>query len=498
MSGGRHSRDPGVPDDDHRPFHTDQLDLAALRRSLRAGPVDDTESEPAGDGVDDAAVDGHPDDVDRHGDDDGPDADVTAHDDGPDADASDDDDDEGEDPFTSTFGDVLDGHPPRRRVWRTIRRVLATLVTLAVLAGIGFGVVYVVQQWRSDTIPPADWAGEGTDSIVVRIHSGDGLYDLGGTLVAAGVVADAKTFVDTAVDDGALAALHPGYYRVRLHSSAQSAVEALADPANRLGQLRIIPGQTVTDLTAVDTDGNTTVRPGILSTIAAACVPTEGERECFTVDELRAAAETAGPNELGVVAWAVDGMAAAPDPIRRLEGLILPGDYDIAPGSTAQEALTAVVSASAARWNTTDIVTAADTVGLTPYQLATVASLVQAEGIGDDMPKVARVIYNRLDIDMKLQFDSTVNYGLGRAQISTAESERLDPNNRYSTYAHHGLPPTPIGAPGPDALEAATHPAIGDWLYFVAIDLEGHSCFSETVEEHQECVDIARANGVFG
>jgi UPF0755 protein len=114
------------------------------------------------------------------------------------------------------------------------------------------------------------------------------------------------------------------------------------------------------------------------------------------------------------------------------------------------------------------------------------------------MPKVARVIYNRLDDGMKLQFDSTVNYGLGRASISTTEAERLDDANAYSTYAHEGLTPTPIGAPGPDALDAADDPAVGPWLYFVAIDLEGHSCFSTTKAEHDACVDEARANGVFG
>ncbi len=70
--------------------------------------------------------------------------------------------------------------------------------------------------------------------------------------------------------------------------------------------------------------------------------------------------------------------------------------------------------------------------------------------------------------------------------------------NAYSTYAHEGLTPTPIGAPGPEALDAAGDPATGDWLYFVAVDLDGHTCFSVTDEDHAKCVDQARANGVFG
>jgi len=99
---------------------------------------------------------------------------------------------------------------------------------------------------------------------------------------------------------------------------------------------------------------------------------------------------------------------------------------------------------------------------------------------------------------MKLQLDSTVNYGLDRAQIFTTNTERLDPDNVYSTYAHAGLTPTPIGSPGPDALDAAVDPATGTWLYFVAVDTDGHTCFSTTQAEHEACVQKARANGVFG
>jgi UPF0755 protein len=60
------------------------------------------------------------------------------------------------------------------------------------------------------------------------------------------------------------------------------------------------------------------------------------------------------------------------------------------------------------------------------------------------------------------------------------------------------LTPTPIGSPGPDALDAAANPATGTWLYFVAIDTDGHTCFSTTDVEHEACVARARANGVFG
>jgi UPF0755 protein len=380
---------------------------------------------------------------------------------------------------------------------RRRRRVRSTVIAVLVLVLIAAGAVLGVVIWRNNTRPPTDFAGVGDKVVVVRVYSGDGLVEVGQTLADAGVVANAQTFVDVASADADLKALQPGYYKVHMHSSAQAVTDELADPANRVGQLRIIPGQTLADLTTVSTSGSKSTRPGILSTIAAECVPTNGEKACFSMDELWQVAETVDPEKLGVVGWAVDAVKAAPDPRKRLEGVILPGDYDIAPGSTALQALTAVVSASASQWNTTHIVAGAKAHDITPYQEAVIASLVQAEGLTPDMPKVARVVYNRLDQGMKMQMDSTVNYALDRAQIATSSDDRANPSP-YNTYAHEGLPPTPIASPGPAALDAAADPADGSWLYFVKVDLQGDSCFSTTDQEHQACVDKARANGVFG
>lgn len=387
--------------------------------------------------------------------------------------------------------------PRRRRRHPVISTIIVILVIGLILGGLGFGFM----KWRQSAAAPEDWAGTGARTVVVRVQPGDGLFAVGQTLVDAGVVASVTAFAQVAADDGRLAGLQPGYYRVHEHSSSQVVVDDLADPANRLGQLRIVPGDTLADVTKVATTGSTETKLGILSKIAKACFPTNGASQCFSVDDLWKEATTANLADLQVVGWATGDVEKAPDPKKRLEGLILPGDYDIAPGSTAFEALRSVVSASAAQWNTTGIVAAAKSQDMTPYQLATVASLVQAEASDDnpaDQAKVARVIYNRLHDGIKLEFDSTVNYGLDRASISTTRAERLDPANLYSTYAHAGLTPTPIGAPGPKGLDAAEEPATGPWLFFVAIDLDGNSCFSTTNAEHEKCVDQARANGVFG
>jgi UPF0755 protein len=118
------------------------------------------------------------------------------------------------------------------------------------------------------------------------------------------------------------------------------------------------------------------------------------------------------------------------------------------------------------------LVAGARRVGRTPLEVLTIASIVQAEsGSVEDMPKVARVIYNRLQRNppMKLQMDSTTMYGLNKYDIAATEAETKS-KSLYNTYQHQGLPPGPISNPGDHAIEAALHPADGAWLWFVTTD----------------------------
>ena len=380
----------------------------------------------------------------------------------------------------------------RHRTWL----VFAIVVLLVIVAGLVAG--FMVWKSRTEVIP--DYSGSGDTEVVVRIQGGDGISDIAETLVHAGVVASAEAFEQQAATDGDVQALKPGYYKVRQNASVQATADALVAKENRVGHLRLIPGRQLSDVTAVAAVGNqpATTVPGYISDItAAACVPLNGQQNCFTADELWQVAQTADPATLGVVEWAADAVRASPDPRKRLEGTILPGDFDIPPGSTPEQALKAVVSASAAMWNGTDIIADAAQRGVTPYQAAIIASIVEREGITADMPKVSRVIYNRLAAGMKLEMDSTVNYALDRASIATSAADRANPSP-WNTYLAPALPPTPISSPGPDAIAAALDPAAGSWLYFVKIDNTGTSCFSITTEQHDACVAQARANGVFG
>ena len=104
------------------------------------------------------------------------------------------------------------------------------------------------------------------------------------------------------------------------------------------------------------------------------------------------------------------------------------------------------------------------------------ASLVEREAPAGEFDKVARVILNRLKAPMKLEFDSTVNYGLTSQEVATTDEDRKRVTP-WNTYAKEGLPDTPIASPSIQAIEAVENPAQGNWLFFVTIDKKGTTVF---------------------
>jgi UPF0755 protein len=126
-----------------------------------------------------------------------------------------------------------------------------------------------------------------------------------------------------------------------------------------------------------------------------------------------------------------------------------------------------------------------------PYELITLASIVEKEtGKADERSRVASVFLNRLRKGMRLQSDPTIVYGLAGGKgalgrgITQSELEKPTP---YNTYLIDGLPPGPIANPGRAALEAVASPSRTQDLYFVADGTGGH-VFSETLDQHSRNV----------
>jgi UPF0755 protein len=169
------------------------------------------------------------------------------------------------------------------------------------------------------------------------------------------------------------------------------------------------------------------------------------------------------------------------------EGYLFPATYPVTSRTTAAELLASMVRTASQKLAAQAVADGARHHGLTPYQTATLASIVEAEADNPaDMGKVARVVHNRLARAMPLQMDSTLNYALGRSTVDTTLSDtRID--SPFNTYERRGLPPAPIDSPGLKAMTAAVAPTPGEWLFFVTVK-PGDTRFSVTYEEHQRHV----------
>ncbi|MBO4269765.1 endolytic transglycosylase MltG [Microbispora triticiradicis] len=323
----------------------------------------------------------------------------------------------------------------RRRKRQRRKGRVATLFAIVIIVGVLAGLGYLGFTWARGVMIPKDFTGEGTGEVVVEIQEGESATDVAQMLEEQGVVASARAFVNAIGAAGKSSSLQPGQYAMRKGMSAASAL-ALLDPKNRvLNRL--------------------TIREGLrLSKIFEELSTASGK----PVEDFKKAARS----DIGLPAYAKG----------RLEGYAFPATYEINSKLTPQQILTNMVD----RFNQTadkiDLEGQARQVGFSPRQVMIIASIVQAEsGSAEDMPKVARVIYNRLlsNPPMKLGMDSTVMYGLNKYGIAASHAD-LTSTSRYNTYKYAGLPPGPISNPGDHAIEAALHPADGNWLYFVTVD----------------------------
>lgn len=371
------------------------------------------------------------------------------------------------------------------------QRGLAVLITSLILI-IG-AVIYIGVQisGEGETVNSRDYTGSGNGvHQLVEIPEGSSVSQLGPELEERGVVKTDGAFQTAAANNPDAVNIQPGFYRLQGEMSAAAAVQALLDPGNRVELLDIHGGSTLLDVNVVG--GNS--RPGIYTQISAVTC-TQGSTNCISAEELQRVGATSDPAVLGVPEWAREAVAARGDDPKRLEGLIVPGQYVVNPEMNAEEIMTDLVTRSAQQFNDTGIVDRARVLELTPYELLTAASLVEREAPAGDFDKVARVILNRLDEPMRLEFDSTVNYGLPDVEVATTDEDRAQ-ETPWNTYARDGLPETPIAAASMEAITAMENPAEGNWLFFVTVDQDGTTVFNDTFEEHLADVEQALESGV--
>lgn len=345
----------------------------------------------------------------------------------------------------------------RRRRRRRVAPFFALALVFAVLGVAAFGGYRVLRPY----LAAPDYTGQGSGSVTVRVEAGETISEIGDTLHRNGVVKSARAFVEAAAANEDARSVQPGTYRLRKEMQASLALAMLLDPSARVqAQVTIPEGFRLSQiLERVSKEAN------------------------IPLPELQRAAED--PADLGVPAYA-DG---------RLEGYLYPATYTLEPDTPADEVLRMMVARYNQEARDMDLAKRAREVNLTPREAMTVASLVQAEGGRvNDFPKIARVIYNRLQAGRELELDSTVMYALGKYGI-IATHQDLEAQSPYNTYRHQGLPPGPICSPGRQALEAALKPADGGWFWFVTTDPErGITKFTDDPGEFQRLREELRNN----
>lgn len=200
-----------------------------------------------------------------------------------------------------------------------------------------------------------------------------------------------------------------------------------------------------------------------------------------------------------------------PDGVNSLEGLLFPDTYQVSNSETERQVVQRMVQLMERVTAQEDIEAGAARLGLNPYQILIVASMIEREAkVPEDRPKIARVIYNRLFFGMPLQIDATLYYQQDPT-LTFAQLKAID--SPYNTYLYAGLPPTPIANPGRASIQAALNPAAnpsrGDplckdlpkgapcvYLYYVIADEDGRHAFAVTLAQHEANVAAAREKGL--
>lgn len=342
---------------------------------------------------------------------------------------------------------------PRRRKRRG-GGLIVVLVSLGILVGAAALVVNFIgggiQQFM-DRFSVDDYPGPGGPAVEITIPAGATGSDVARLLVEADVVESFDAVYQPMLDLDPT--IFPGTYSFPSQIPGIRAVEILIEGDNRVfDQLRLREGLTIDQ----------------------------------TIEQIE--------NQLGIPAAEMEDALSDLDalgisnPANSADGYLFPATYSFDPGVDADGVVATLLERldeelAKHGYSREDA-----------HELLTLASVIHLEArLEPDFYKVSTVFNNRLDIDMPLQSDATVNYGTRGETVTTTDEQRADPNP-YNTYYYRGLPIGPIGNPGGLAIDAALNPVEGDWLYFVTVDLStGETLFNETLAEHEVDVEKFRA-----
>ena len=333
---------------------------------------------------------------------------------------------------------------------------LAVILAAAVLAFGGYFVWDQANSFVSTLGEVPDYPGPGNAKVTVAIPPGSSLDVIGGILVDADVIKSNKAWSQAVRSEDRAQSVQAGSYLMKAQMRAIDALRLLINP----GSSRIRSRFTVPEGLRLSAQ------------IDILAKGTKIKKPSFQTALKR-------PQTLGLPKYARN----------RPEGFLFPDTYELTAESTATSTMQQMVTQYKTVAREIQLEASAKKLKKTPYQVVTVASIIEREVNQDQYrAKVARVLYNRLAKDRKLELDSTVVYAENLKTNTTTAKDRQS-TSRYNTYRYKGLPPGPISAPGKAALQAAANPEKGKWLYFVTVNFDtGETKFANTEAEFRQIV----------
>jgi len=293
--------------------------------------------------------------------------------------------------------------------------------------------------------------GASQEPVDIKIEPGEPFSSVVQKLKDSGVISN-KTFFSLAATLTARdKKIHWGLYRFDLPVAPWEVLDRMAQGKGVFRRVTIPEGLTVNQIAEVLTQA------GI-------------------VDKDRFLKQAADPSLLTSLALADEG----------IEGYLFPDTYSFVPFVSEKDVVAAMVERFRKAFNSA-MKQQVEDLDLTPHEIVTLASLIEKEtAIQSERPLVSAVFHNRLRLNIPLQSDPTVIYGIKNFSGNLTRQD-LQSQTPHNTYRIRGLPPTPICNPGLSALEAALNPVPVPYLYFVSKN-DGSHVFSVTLVEHNQAV----------
>jgi len=291
-----------------------------------------------------------------------------------------------------------------------------------------------------------------------KIEAGESPYSIAERLETKGIIRSGEAMVNYLIYSGKDTELQQGEFLLDPSKNIPEIVKSLMNPMPTKGRLIILPGWRLEEI--------------------AASLPTSGlEME---------------PDDFLLAAKSVTIWSEFEPTGEGVEGFLFPGDYTFERDISADTLVLALIEESQAQISP-ELIDAFQANDLYVYQAVILASIVEKESVVEsEMPMIASVFFNRLRSGMRLQTDPTVQYAIGQQSDGNwwkvpLEAADLEVSSPYNTYKVYGLPPTPIGAPSAQALQAVAYPEESNYFYFQSVcDNSGLHTFSETYAEHLE------------